>query len=83
MTKTNKIWSEEAYMQYPKQWILFVEMEYDPETYKYMGLVHLVTDSKDEAYETERALGRSRGNSAVMEGFNDTPQIGGLSLWGQ
>ena len=83
MTKLNKIWSEEAYMQYPKQWIVFVEMECDPETHKYMGIVHLVTDSKDEAYETEMALGRSRGNSAVMEGFNDTPQIGGLSLWGQ
>ena len=83
MTKTNKIWSEEAYMQYPKQWIVFVEMECDPETHKYMGIVYLVTNSKDEAYETERVLGGSRGNSVVMEGFNDTPQIGGLSLWGR
>ena len=83
MVDTKKIWSEEAYMQYPKQWIVFVEMECDPETHKYMGIVHLVTDSKDEAYEKANELGRSRGKKAVMEGFNDTPQIGGLSLWGQ
>jgi len=73
MTNTQKIWSEEAYMQYPKQWIVFVEMEYDPETDKYMGLVHLVTDSKDEAFEMARGLNKSRGKSAVIEGFNDTP----------
>ena len=83
MANVQKIWSEEAYMKYPKQWIVFVEMECDPETHKYMGIVHLVTDSKDEAYETERLLGGSRGNSVVMEGFNDTPQIGGLSLLGR
>jgi len=82
MVSTQKIWSEEAYMQYPKQWIVFVEMEYDPETHKYMGLVYLVTNSKDDAYETERALGRSRGKTMVMEGFNDTPQIGSGSLLG-
>ena len=81
MTANKKIWSEEAYMKYPKQWIVFVEMECDPETHKYMGVVHFVTNSKDEAYEAERALGRSRGKSVVIEGFNDTPQIGGLSLW--
>jgi hypothetical protein len=26
MTAVQKIWSEEAYMKYPKQWIVFVEM---------------------------------------------------------
>ncbi|MCL2223730.1 MAG: hypothetical protein FWB96_02045 [Defluviitaleaceae bacterium] len=83
MPSVEKIWSEEAYMKYPKQWIVFVEMECDPETHKHMGIVHLVTSDKDEAYETELALGRSMGNSVVMEGFNDTPQIGGLSLWGR
>ena len=83
MPGSQKIWSEEAYMKYPKQWIVFVEMEYDPETYKYMGLVHLVTPNKNEAYEVERALGGNKGNTMVMEGFNDTPQIGGLSLWNQ
>ena len=83
MDNTKKIWSEEAYMQYPKQWIVFVEMECDPETHKYMGIVHFVTANKDEAYEKANAIGRSMGKKVVMEGFNDTPQIGGLSLWGQ
>jgi len=27
------------------------------------------------------ALGRRMGNTVVMEGFNDTPQIGGLSFF--
>ncbi|MCL1884262.1 MAG: hypothetical protein FWF81_11010 [Defluviitaleaceae bacterium] len=80
---TKKIWSEEAYMQYPKQWIVFVEMEHDPKTHKYMGLVHFVTPDKDEAYEKAMALGNTKGKKGVMEGFNDTPQIGGLSSWGQ
>ena len=74
MTNVQKIWSEEAYMQYPKQWIVFVEMEYDPETYKYMGFVHSVLDNKDEAYEMARGLNKSM----VIEGFNDKPYIGGL-----
>ena len=78
MTATKKIWSGEVANQYPKQWVVFVEVEYAPETHKYMGIVHFVTSDKNEAYETERALGKSRGNTVVIEGFNDTPQIGGL-----
>jgi hypothetical protein len=78
MTNSQKIWSEEAFMKYPKQWIVFTEMEYDPQTYKHMGVVHYVTPDKCEAYEVARTLGRSRGNTGVMEGFNDTPHIGGL-----
>jgi len=83
MTTTKKIWSEEAYMQYPKQWIVFVEMEYDHETHKHMGIVHFVTPNKKEAYAEAKALGDTMGKTGVMEGFNDAPQIGGLSLWNQ
>jgi hypothetical protein len=81
VTINEKIWSGEAVMKYPKQWIVFVNIEYDSETHKQMGVIHLVTPSKEEAYDEARNIGRSMGKKAVMEGFNDTPQIGGLSLW--
>ena len=78
MTSTQKIYSGDAVHQYPKQWIVFTEMEYDPKTYKYMGVVYFVTPSKSEAYEKARSLGDSMGKVGVMEGFNDKPYIGGL-----
>ena len=77
----DKIWSGEAAMKYPKQWIVFVNIEYDSETHKPMGIVHLVTTNKEEAYAEAKTIGVSMGKKAVIEGFNDTPQIGGLSLW--
>ena len=81
MTNTEKIWSAEAAKKYPKQWIVMVYVECDPETLKYMGIVHFVTPDKKEAYEKAKALDNNMGETAVVEGFNDTPQIGGLSLW--
>jgi len=81
MATTQKIWSGEVANQYPKQWIVFVEVECDPETHKHMGIVHLVTPDKNKAYKAEKALGNSMGNTVVIEGFDDTPRIGGLSAW--
>ena len=80
MTTTEKIWSAKVAMQYPKQWIVMVEMECDPKTNKYMGIVHYVTNDKKEAYEKSRELGKSMGKKVVIEGFNDTPQIGGFPI---
>ena len=79
MVVSEKIWSEEAVLQHPKQWIVFVNMEYDKATHKYMGVVHFVTSNKIEAYTIAKDLGKTLGATMVMEGFNDTPQIG--SLW--
>jgi hypothetical protein len=76
-----KIWSGKAATMYPKQWIVFVNMEYDKKTHKNMGIVHFTTSDKKEAYAKAKALGDTMGNTMVIEGFNDTPQIGGLSLW--
>lgn len=76
-----RIWSEEAMMKYPKQWIVMVNIIDDRKTHKAMGEVYLVTPNQDEAYEKAIALGDSLGQKMVIEGFNDTPQIGGLYLW--
>jgi len=46
-----------------------------------MGFVHFVTPDKKEAYEKAIALGESMGNTVVIEGFDDTPQIS--SVWSQ
>lgn len=76
-----RIWSSEAMMKYPKQWIILVNIEDEPKTYKAIGDVYLVTPNKKEAYTKAKALGDSMGETMVIEGFNDTPQIGGLEIW--
>jgi hypothetical protein len=81
MPVKEKIWSGKVANMYPKQWVVFVNMEYDKKTHKNMGVVYFITPNKKEAYAKERALGDSMGKTMVIEGFNDTPQIGGLSLW--
>jgi len=78
-----RIWSGEASMKYPKQWIVMVNLEDEPKTNKTIGDIYLVTPNKNEAYTKAKELGDSMGEKFVFEGFNDTPQIGGLELWCQ
>jgi hypothetical protein len=75
-----RMWSEEAFMKYPKQWIVMVNMEDEPKTNKAFGDVFLVTPDKKEALAKEKELGDSMGEVFVFEGFNDTPQIGGIEI---
>jgi len=75
-----RLWSETAFMKYPKQWIVMVNIEDEPKTNKTIGDVFLVTPDEDEAYAKCKALGNSMGRNLVFEGFNDTPQIGGLEI---
>jgi len=74
-----KVWSEEVFMKYQKQWIVMVNLSTEPKN-KTIGDVLLVTPNKDEAYAKAKELGDSMGGTLVFEGFNDTPQIGGLEL---
>ncbi|MCL2019756.1 MAG: hypothetical protein FWG70_08360 [Oscillospiraceae bacterium] len=75
-----RLWYGEAKMKFPKQWIVLVNMEDEPKTNKAYGDVYLVTTDEDEAYATAIALGESMGRNMVIEGFDDTPQIGGLEI---
>ena len=70
-------------MKYPKQWIVLVNLSYDNETHKTMGEVHFVTSDKKKAYAEAIAVRGNMGKTMVVEGFDDTPQIGGLELWSQ
>ena len=73
-----RLWTGDVQMKYPKQWIVMVNLEDEPKTNKTYGEVYLVTPNKDEAYNKAIALGDSMGRRMVVEGFDDTPQIGGL-----
>ncbi|MCL2087831.1 MAG: hypothetical protein FWH05_09615 [Oscillospiraceae bacterium] len=78
-----RLWCGEAGMKYPKQWLVMVNLFDEPKTNKVIGDILLVTSNKNEAYAKSKALGDSMGRKIVFEGFNDTPQIGGLELWCQ
>jgi hypothetical protein len=75
-----RLWSGDASMKYPKQWIVMVNIEDEPKTNKTIGDIYLVTPDVDEAYAKAKELGDSMGGKLVFEGFNDTPQIGGLEI---
>lgn len=75
-----RLWYGEAKMKYPKQWVVMVNIEDEPITNKTIGDIYLVTPNKKEAYAKAKELGDSMGETFVFEGFNDTPQIGGLEL---
>jgi hypothetical protein len=78
-----RLWYGDAKMKYPKQWIVMVNIEDEPKTNKAFGDIFLVTANADEAYAKAEELGDSMGESFVFEGFNNTPQIGGLELCSQ
>ena len=75
-----RMWSREVSMKYPKQWIVLVNLAYEEHTNKVIGDIYFVTPSEDEAYEKANEIGNSMGKRMVVEGFDNTPQIGGLSL---
>jgi len=80
MTTTEKLWISEVAMMYPKQWIVMVDLEDEKGTNKTFGVVHHVTSNKDEAHTITRAIIAREGRRKAMtlEGWDDTPQIGGL-----
>ena len=82
MVDTQKIWTMDAMMMYPKQWIVMTHVEHDCDTNKYMGFIHSVLPEKKEAYRICKSFKEngSAGKTRVVEGFNDTPQIGGFTI---
>ena len=78
-----RMWSGDAKMKYPKQWVVMVNIADEKKTNKAIGDVYLVTSDKKEAYSVAIALGDSMGETMIVEGFNDSPQIGGFELWSQ
>ena len=77
-----RMWSGEVSMKYPKQWIVLVNLSWEKNN-RVMGDIYYITASEDEAYAKAKELGDSMGDLLVVEGFDDTPQIGGFELWYQ
>ena len=79
-----RMWSSEAKMKYPKQWILMVNITDEPITNKTFGDVYLITPDREDAYAKAIALGDSMGGKLIVEGIDDTQRyVGGLELWDQ
>ncbi|MCL2221016.1 MAG: hypothetical protein FWC20_01645 [Oscillospiraceae bacterium] len=80
MVEASKLWTSDVMMMYPKQWVVMTQLEQQLKPLKIFGTVHFVTDNKDEAYKTSKAVRESGdfGKVMVVEGWDDTPQIGGL-----
>ncbi|MCL2055262.1 MAG: hypothetical protein FWG90_12640 [Oscillospiraceae bacterium] len=77
-----RMWLDEADMKYPKQFFVAVNLGYD-EGYdgcKIFGDIYGVYPNHDSALEKMRELDKlgTMGETTVGEGFDDTPQIGGL-----
>ena len=63
------------------KWIVAVNISWG-EKNKVFGDIYLVTSDKYEAYNTADGLRKAgnMGKVSITEGFNETPQIGGLEL---
>ena len=77
-----RLWTGDARMKYPKQWIVLVNITKEPGN-KSFGDVYLVTSDKKKAYATAKSLGESMGEYTVFAGYDDTPQIGGFTVCSQ
>jgi hypothetical protein len=76
-----RMWVLEAAHKYPKQWLVAVNLIWDSGN-KLIGDIFMVTPNKDEAYEKVMELidGDQMGKVMVVQGYDDTPQIGGLTI---
>jgi hypothetical protein len=74
-----RMWVLEASMKYPKQWLVAVNVVWQPDN-KVFGDIFLVTPNKSEAYDKVMELidTGEMGDVMVVPGYDDTPQIGGL-----
>jgi len=79
MADMERMWRADAKKKYPKQWIVMVNLSSDQNN-KTFGDIYLVTSDRNEAYNIAKKIGDTMGKKMVIEGFNDTPQIGGLYL---
>jgi hypothetical protein len=75
-----RMWVLEAAHKYPKQWFVAVNLSWEPESVL-IGDIYLVTPDKGEAFTKFKELKDKgdMGEVSVFEGYDDTPQIGGLA----
>jgi hypothetical protein len=76
-----RMWVLEASHKYPKQWLVAVNLAMEPKN-KVIGDIFLVTQDKKEAYAKAKEIrgNGDMGDVMVVEGYDDTPQIGGFTI---
>jgi len=80
VNKMERVWVSEITMAYPRKFIIFVNTDWaDDGSGKMMGDFYDVKDTYEEALELEKSLEDSMAKISIFEGFDDSPQIGGLS----
>ena len=73
-----RLWTSEVCHRFPKKWIVMVNLEWDATgRNKLVGFIHSVVDTWEEARTIVNTLDNSKGDVAIMEGFDDTPHVGG------
>jgi hypothetical protein len=79
-----RMWVLEAAHKYPKQWLVAVNLSDEPNN-RVIGDIYFVTPDKKEAYAKAIEIDNKgdMGETMVLEGYNDTPQIGGLTICSQ
>jgi hypothetical protein len=80
-----RMWVQTAAHKYPKQWLVAVNLVCEQPGNRLIGDIFMVTDDEDEAYDKVMEL-RERGEMGevmVVDGYDDTPQIGGLTICSQ
>ncbi|MDR0249493.1 MAG: hypothetical protein LBI44_07590 [Oscillospiraceae bacterium] len=79
-----RMWVLEASMKYPKQWLVAVNLVWEPDN-KLIGDVFMVTPDKKEAYDKvmELICTGEMGKVMVVEGYDDTPHIGSFAVCSQ
>jgi len=74
-----RVWLDEAGMDYPKKWLVSVNAERG-EFFKLFAEVYKVFDTHKEALALKRKLESEGewGKVVITKGFDDTPRIGGI-----
>ena len=73
-----RMWLDEAVMKYPKQYFVAVNVDWSDN--KMFGDIYEIFTNFEDALVKMRELDKlgTMGRTTVEEGFDDTPQIGGL-----
>ena len=80
-----RMWTSDVSMKYPEKWIVLVNIireidsNIEGDAGKVIGDVYLVTERKDEAYDTAISMRGKMGKTTVVKGYNPyQSELGGL-----
>ncbi|MCL1999117.1 MAG: hypothetical protein FWG65_10165 [Turicibacter sp.] len=74
-----KVWIGDVFAQYPGQWVVMTDLNwaYDGLNRK-LGYIYGVYKTWEAAREVMLELEKTMSDVAIVEGYDETPHIGGL-----